>query len=70
MFVNKCIFLINLFLMLDKSADGINEYLFDITVSLMMRSGMLQKDQIEQVNLRREEVLPEFLLYGEPWPGL
>lgn len=49
MFVNKYIFLINLFLMLCKSADGINEYFYGITISLMMKSGMLQKHQTEQV---------------------
>lgn len=65
MFVNKCIFIINLFL---KSADGINEYLFGVTISLMMRSGMLQKHQIEQVCLRREEALAEFPLCCEPQP--
>lgn len=70
MFVNKCIFLINLFLMLYKSADGVNEYLFGITISLMMRSGMLEKHQIEQVYLRREEALAKFPLYGEPQPDL
>lgn len=56
--------------MLYKSADGINEYLFGITISLMMRSGMLEKHQIEQVYLRREEALAKFPLYGEPQPGL
>lgn len=70
MFVNKYIFLINLFLMLCKSADSINKYLFGITISLMMESGMLQKHQIEQVYLRREEALAEFPLYGEPQPDL
>lgn len=52
--------------MLNKSADGINEYLFGITISLMMRSGMLQKHQIEQVYLRREAALAEFPLCCEP----
>lgn len=70
MFVNKYIFLINLFLMLCKSVDSINKYLFGITISLMMESGMLQKHQIEQVYLRREEALAEFPLYGEPQPDL
>lgn len=68
MFVNRYIFVINLFLMLHKSADGINEYLFGITVSLMMRSGMLQKHQIERVCLRREAALAEFPLCCEPQP--
>lgn len=68
MFVNKYIFVINLFLMLYTSADGINEYLFGITISLMMRSGMLKKHQIEQVCLRREAALAEFPLYCEPQP--
>lgn len=67
MFVNKCIFLINIFLLLSKSADGINEYLFGITISLMI-SGMLQKHQIEQVYLKREEALAHLPLCGEPWP--
>lgn len=52
--------------MLHKSADGINEYLFGITISLMMRSGMLQKHQIEQVCLRRGTALAEFPLHCEP----
>lgn len=56
--------------MLYKSADGINEYLFGITISLIMRSGKLQKHQIEQVCLRREEALDEFSLSAEPWPDL
>lgn len=36
----------------------------------MMRSGKLQKHQIEQVYLRKEEALAEFPLGDEPWPDL
>lgn len=69
MFVNKDIFLINLFLMLYKSADGINEYLFGITISFNDKWDVA-KHQIEQVYLRRQEDLAEFPLCGETWPDL
>lgn len=55
--------------MLYKSADGINEYLFGITISFNDKWDVA-KHQIEQVYLRRQEDLAEFPLCGETWPDL